>query len=333
MLTSFAIKSALSLFGTLASPRLPILIFHRVLAKTDALLPDEPDAARFDKLMRHVSRCYRILTLGEAVTHLEQDNLPLRSLVITFDDGYADNAEIALPILQRYGLKATFFVASGFLDGGRMWNDSVIETLRACQNTIINLEEFNLGQWALNSQTARKQCSDTLLQHIKYQSLEERERSISQLQQLCGVSELPDHLMMRTEQVKQLRRAGMEIGGHTVNHPILLNLDISEAEREIAQGRDDLQSIIDDPIDVFAYPNGKPGVDFDFSHVELVRKLGFRGSVSTAPGVGQRGNDLFQLPRFTPWNQSILMWSARLLHIQTNSIFDKATNPGHVPLR
>jgi len=138
--------------------------------------------------------------------------------------------------------------------------------------------------------------------------------------------------MMRSEQVKQLRRAGMEIGGHTVNHPILLNLDPLEAEHEIAQGRDDLQSIIDEPVDVFAYPNGKPGIDFDFRHVELVRKLGFRGSVSTAPGVGQRGDDLFQLPRFTPWNQSILMWSARLLHSQANNVFDKATNPVHPSL-
>ncbi len=327
MLTSFAIKNTLSLFGTLASPRLPILIFHRVLARTDALLPDEPDAVRFDKLMHHVSRCYRVLTLGDAITHLEQDNLPPRSLVITFDDGYADNAEIALPILQRHGLSATFFVASGFLDGGRMWNDSVIECLRACRYHSIDLEEFGLGQQALNNDTTKKTCTDALLRRIKYQSLAEREKSISQLQHRCGVAALPDDLMMRSEQVKQLHQAGMEIGGHTVNHPILLNLDPSEAEQQIAQGRDDLQSIIDGPVDVFAYPNGKPGIDFDFSHVELVKKLGFRGAVSTAPGVGQRGDDLFQLPRFTPWNQSILMWSARLLHNQKNNVFDKATDP------
>jgi peptidoglycan/xylan/chitin deacetylase (PgdA/CDA1 family) len=155
----------------------------------------------------------------------------------------------------------------------------------------------------------------------------ERELSISRLQHLCGVAKLPDDLMMRSDQVRQLRRAGMEIGGHTVNHPILLNVDPAAAENEIVQGRNDLQCITDAPVDVFAFPNGKPNVDYDYSHVELLRKLGFRGSVSTAPGVGQTGDDLFQLPRFTPWNQSIPAWSARLLHNQINRAFDKAVNP------
>jgi peptidoglycan/xylan/chitin deacetylase (PgdA/CDA1 family) len=327
MLTSFAIRNALTLFGTLVSSRLSILIFHRVLSEHDPLCPDEPDAVRFDKLMRHVSSSYRVLTLGEAITRLEQDNLPPRSLVITFDDGYADNAEVALPILQRYGLKATFFIASGFLDGGRMWNDSVIECVRACHSFEIDLDEFGLGRATLNNFSAKKKCFDALLQHIKYQSMDERERSISRLQHLCGIDKLPHNLMMRSDQVRQLHRAGMEIGGHTVNHPILLNLDPAEAENEVAQGRNDLQSITDSPVDVFAFPNGKPNVDYDYSHVEMLRKLGFRGSVSTAPGVGQSGDDLFQLPRFTPWNQSVPAWSVRLLHNQINHAFDKAVNP------
>lgn len=323
-LTAMAMRGVLGVFGTLASPRLSILIFHRVHAQPDPLFPYEPDAARFDALMHFVARTFRVMTLGEAVERLKQATLPPRSLVITFDDGYADNAEVALPILQRYGLPATFFVASGFLDGGRMWNDSVIESIRACRYDNLNLEYWGLGQQTLSTVTERSRLIDTLLPRIKYQSLADRQESIVRLQQLCGVEVLPATLMMRSGQVRDIHRAGMEIGGHTVNHPILTTLSSSEAEIEIAQGREQLQSIIDAPVDVFAFPNGKPGVDYDHTHVDIVRKIGFCGAVSTAPGASQTGDDLFQLPRFTPWGRAIPVWAARLLLNQGNTGFVRA---------
>ena len=93
--------------------RLPIVIFHRVHARPDPLFPDEMDAARFDRLMAWVAGSFRVRTLRESVEHQRQGRLPPRSLVITFDDGYADNAEVALPILRRHGLAADFFISTG----------------------------------------------------------------------------------------------------------------------------------------------------------------------------------------------------------------------------
>lgn len=316
-----AARGVLDVFGALASPRLSILIFHRVHAQPDPLFPYEPDAARFDALMHFVARTFRVMTLGAAVAHLEQATLPPRSLVITFDDGYADNAEVALPILQRHGLSATFFVASGFLDGGRMWNDSIIECVRACRHDCLDLGDWGLGRCPLRPLSERSRLIDVLLPRIKYQSLDERQASIERLQNLCGVAVLPATLMMRASQIRDLYRAGMEIGGHTVNHPILTTLPSREAELEIALGREQLQSMIDAPVDVFAFPNGKPGVDYGPTHVALVRQLGFRGAVSTAPGVGQSGDDLFQLPRFTPWGRTLPVWAARLVLNQGNTGF------------
>jgi peptidoglycan/xylan/chitin deacetylase (PgdA/CDA1 family) len=115
----------------------------------------------------------------------------------------------------------------------------------------------------------------------------------------------------------------MEIGAHTVHHPILTALNAADAEREIADGRQRLQQIIDAPVDVMAYPNGKPGRDYDASHVAMVRRLGFRAAVSTAPGAARAGDDLFQLPRFTPWDRSLLRWSARLVANRRTARFDR----------
>ena len=70
---------------------------------------------------------------------------PARALAITFDDGYADNATVAAPILLRLGLPATFFVATGFLDGGRMWNDTVIEAVAPRRGPVLDLAPLGLG--------------------------------------------------------------------------------------------------------------------------------------------------------------------------------------------
>ena len=328
-LAAFLARNLLGSFGTLVSSRLSILIFHRVHAQPDPLFPHEPDAAKFDAMMRYVSRTYRVLTLSDAIERLKRDSLPPRSLVITFDDGYADNAEVALPILQRYGLRATFFVATGFLDGGRMFNDSVIECLRATPHGRIDLDSFGLGQITLDSASARSAVIDLLLPRIKYLTLPEREEAIAGLQRACGVAALPTDLMMDSDQVRDLHCSGMEIGAHTVNHPILTSITSSETEREIGEGKRELESIINASVDVFAYPNGKPNQDYDHSHVAMAKNLGFIGAVSTAPGVGQAGDDIYQLPRFTPWGRSLPVWGVRLVLNQKNSRYLKAT-PGGV---
>jgi peptidoglycan/xylan/chitin deacetylase (PgdA/CDA1 family) len=298
--------------GISGEPRLPILIFHRVLPEPDPLFPEEMHSKRFDALMGIVARSMQSRTLSQAASALQGGGLSARPVVITFDDGYADNAEVALPILQKHGLVASFFVSTGFLDGGRMWNDTVIECLRRSPQDAIDLADFGLGVFQLASPEHRRKAIDALLPVVKYQSLEERERSLALLHQRAGEPALPANLMMRSTQVAELHAAGMEIGAHTVRHPILQQVPLAEAEEEIAQGRARLQAITGSPVDVLAYPNGKPGVDYGKDHVALARRLGFRFAVSTSPALARAADDPLQLPRFTPWDQSAMRWVLRL---------------------
>lgn len=329
-LTGYGARLGLSVLGAAGPARLSILIFHRVLARPDTIFEDEPDAPRFDALMGVVARAFRVMTLGEAAAHLAADSLPSRSLVITFDDGYADNAEIALPILRKHGLKASFFVSTGFLDGGRMWNDSIIECVRASTLEQLDLGEFGLGRMPASTAAERRALLGQLLPRIKYMTLAERERAIEKLMRVAKVAALPDDLMMRSEQVRELHAAGMEIGGHTINHPILTTLSAVDAEREIAGGRERLQQLIAAPIEVFAYPNGKPGRDYDGSHVALLKRLGFKAAVSTAPGAATAGADPFQLPRYTPWGRSLPVWAARLAANLRGAGYEQTAPAGRV---
>lgn len=291
--------------------RLSILIFHRVLAKPDPLMPYEVDARRFDALLGLLGRCFNVISLGEGVRGLRDGKLPPRAACVTFDDGYADNAEVALPILQKHGMAATFFVATGFLDGGRMWNDTVIELVRGAPAEF-DLSGLGYGSFALHTVADRQAAIGALLGSLKYLPLDERLDAVAAIRAQIAAT-LPENMMMRSDQVRGLHAAGMEIGGHTVNHPILARMDAAAAKREMADGKHALEAITGAPVRLFAYPNGKPGQDYLAEHVAMARDIGFEAAVSTSWGSARPASDVFQLPRFTPWDRDPLPFLLRMI--------------------
>jgi peptidoglycan/xylan/chitin deacetylase (PgdA/CDA1 family) len=290
---------------------LSILIYHRVLPKKDPLFPGEVDAVDFDKQLSILKSSFNVIPLIDAVRLAHAGNLPARAACITFDDGYADNAEIALPILQRHQTPATFFIATGFLNGGRMWNDTVIELVRGAPGQPIDARSIGLGWHPLGSIVERQAAISALIAQLKYLPLEERLMQVNRLRDLVNIK-LPGDLMMTSAQVSQLHSAGMGIGGHTVSHPILAKLPDALAHAEIAEGKLILEDIIKDQVKLFAYPNGKPGEDYRAEHVAMVKGLKFEGAVSTAWGAMKKNQDLFQLPRFTPWDRSRLRFTMHM---------------------
>ena len=305
------------LLGNLLSPagdrgRLSILIYHRVLADPDPVLHDEIEAATFEQHAALLRSEFNALPLGEACTRLARRSLPARAACITFDDGYADNERIALPILKRLGLPATFFVSTGFSDGGIMFNDGVIEAVRRSPAGTHDLSSLGLGSHSVGDSTSRRAAINALIGQLKYRPVGERRALVVQLAAAMR-STLPSDLMMRPAQIKRLHDEGMEIGGHTINHPILATLDAEEARAEIVGGKRRLEEITGAPVTLFAYPNGKPGRDYGPRDVELVKKAGFAAAVSTTSGVANRTSDLFQLPRFGPWDRNPRRLGVRLL--------------------
>lgn len=138
---------------------------------------------------------------------------------ITFDDGYADNVTLALPILQKHCLHATFFIATAYLNGGRMFNDTVIEAIRRNRGDKINLAALGLGRHDVASPQARINAINKILPKVKYLPVGQWEESVAELARMLSDIPLPDDLMITTAQLKALHTAGMEIGGHTSHHP------------------------------------------------------------------------------------------------------------------
>lgn len=292
--------------------RLTILIFHRVLPTVDPLFPEEPDAVRFDQMMGWVKSWFNVIPLDLAVSQLQTGTLPERAAAITFDDGYADNRTVALPILQKHGLSATFFIATGFLDGGRMWNDTVIESVRDASAPMLDLENLGLGIHRNGGPGEKRQAITAIIDQIKYLPIEERAALTERIALELGV-EPPNDLMMTSGQVREMREAGMQIGAHTINHPILARTELAQAEQEIRTSKEALENLLGESVTLFAYPNGKPGQDYLPEHCRIVRDLGFSAAVSTGWGSANSNADIYQLPRFTPWDRQRIKFGLRLL--------------------
>lgn len=176
----------------------------------------------------------------------------------------------------------------------------------------MDLRCVGLGQHALDTIDDRRRAIASLLRDIKHLDPERRQQITAAVVEAGGNCSAPQ-LMMEPRQVRRLRTLGMDVGAHTVTHPILRRLDDRAADAEIVRSKAELEEILGEPVQVFAYPNGVPGVDYGAEHVAMVRNCGFTAAVSTAWGAASMRSDRFQLPRFTPWDRSRWRYGARLL--------------------
>jgi peptidoglycan/xylan/chitin deacetylase (PgdA/CDA1 family) len=119
--------------------------------------------------------------------------------------------------------------------------------------------------------------------------------------------------MLTRDQVRDLCGAGVEIGAHTCGHPILASLNLPESDCEIRESKERLEELVPQDVRLFAYPNGRPGIDYHASHVAQVKRAGFLAACSTQSGVVSPTSDQWQLPRFTPWDTSPARFLGRLL--------------------
>jgi len=290
---------------------LSVLIFHRVLTTPDPLFPGEVDIARFDEILGWVGDAFNVMPLSVGLDALKAGTLPTRAAAITFDDGYADNLTNAAPLLKAHGMSATFFIAAGFLDGGIMFNDMIIESVRRTPHDVLSLEPLGLARLPVKTIEDKRRAIEAILDKVKFLPQVQRAEAAALVRDCAGV-DLPTDLMLTSTELIALRDCGMEIGGHTMTHPILSRVSAAVAKREIEEGRDRLEQLLAQRIRVFAYPNGKRGRDYGDEHVKMVRDAGFDYGMSTDWGVARAGSDLLQLPRFTPWDRNRLRFNARL---------------------
>jgi peptidoglycan/xylan/chitin deacetylase (PgdA/CDA1 family) len=281
---------------------LPILAYHSVSNPSPyrrATIAVRPDL--FDRQMAYLAAHYRVLTLDEVVERIAVDQrFPHKAVAITFDDGYLDNYEIALPILRKHGLTATFFLSTGpVLQGDAFWV-GWLHTAITCTRRL-PLLIARLGIEFEPHGNTRENVHVAIAARLNRCGARERRSIYAEIDNILDdVPSIrrPSEFMMRAEHVRELSRAGMLIGSHTVSHPILSEIGEGEALSELLCSKRDLEGVIDKRVDHLAYPNG-PGVTLNFNGTvrRLARHAGYRSASTSIRGVVRPRSDPYQLPR------------------------------------
>ncbi|MDI5934164.1 polysaccharide deacetylase family protein [Halomonas kalidii] len=229
--------------------------------------------AWFDAQLAYLTRHYEVIPLATLVRCLEQGReVPRRSVVLTLDDGFRDNLEQAFPVLERYRVPATLFVVTRSLTEGELpWSQRLGVLFQ--RTRVPEVSHALLGEcpWPLADDRQRRVAYQHVKAAIAPRRREERDGVIELLANRLDV-EPPRDRMLNWQDARLLQAGGVEIGGHGYSHALLGRVTPSEACREIARCKVDLENFLGLKTPAFCLPGGS----FTSAVIERVRQSGFR---------------------------------------------------------
>lgn len=284
------------------APNALILLYHRIIQ-----LPRDPftmnvTPQHFAEHLDVIRGFGFPIRLQELVQGLRDGTITRKAIVITLDDGYADNLHNAKPLLERYGVPATVFVASGYLDGTRefWWDelDRIILQSASLPDTLnLNIDGIPF-HWESGILSRHHLLHS--LHHLLHPLCEDRRKKL--LKEILAWSGVEhgrrlSHRTLSFSEVGQLTSGGLvEVGCHTVNHDALSRIPLASQEAEINTSKACLENIIGRRVLSFAYPYGTR-TEYTKETMAAVREAGLNCACSVCNQGIRRGADCFQLPR------------------------------------
>jgi peptidoglycan/xylan/chitin deacetylase (PgdA/CDA1 family) len=278
--------------------RQPLILTYHRFANGDE--PDRTPAHVFAEQLAYLSQRYRIIPLPQLVEHLRNPESPPPGLAaITIDDGYRDAYDIAYPLLRRYNAPATLYVVPEFVDRRCwIWTDQARYLCHLASPQWLSTTIDGQETWLeLGDERSRSRTALRLNDLLKTLTNDGKNEAIERLAHTLGVSlptAPPDELAsISWEQARELDRNGIEIGSHTMTHPILTNVSDAQLHRELAESKLRIEEELDRTVESFCYPNG----DNDARVQQEVARAGYRTAVTTVSGLNKPGANPLTLRR------------------------------------
>jgi len=300
-------SSILPVAGRFFAPAAAILAYHSVVEEpqlTDYILGSSRARAHFERHMENLARKFSVVTVDEVAQFAKSGRkLPPRAVAVTFDDGFADNYEVALPILNRYGIPATFYIMVDAVENGTLpWYCRI----RFAFNTTRKSEWTYQGTtYKLSSPAERQAAMPVAWDRGAALAGAEQQAFVEGIESSLEIE--PSHaqarhgLMMDWEQVRALKKAGHTIGGHTLSHPNVAQVSVEEARAEIAGCKRELEEKLGEPVEHFSYPHPALNPHWSSQTLAITREARFKSAVLTTFGAVRAGDEPLALKRmYTP---------------------------------
>lgn len=292
--------------------RVVVLTYHRVLPReriqqsfSSSAIIVTPET--FESHMRFLRSFMRPVSVDELASHLSEGKpLPPRTCVVTFDDGWYDNLEFALPILKRYSIPAVLFVATDYLGTDKcFWQERlgglIFKLWQHRDRSGAALAQLGLQSIATAGEQDVRKTIERTVSEIKNgrtppqieQFVADVEKAVAQSAAAVEASRAEDRFLSWA-QVQELQASGVvTIGSHAMTHTPLDRQDIADTSRELQESRRLIRERLGSDPATFAYPNG----DFDDDVVEAVRTAGYALAFTTKVGIVSPASDRLRLER------------------------------------
>jgi peptidoglycan/xylan/chitin deacetylase (PgdA/CDA1 family) len=291
------------------TPWLTVLTYHRVGPGPSVRAIDANvvtvGADVFDRQLDLIERHFDVVTVEDIVAAIDGGgHLPPSPLLITFDDGYRDNYDVALPILHKHRLSATFFVATRFVDERRLfWWDRVNYLLKASTRPKVELAYPYRIALPLGRRTGH--AIRAVLRLVKEHYDLDVERFLEELAEAANVpfnraieTALADEHVMSWRDVRALHEAGMSVQSHTHTHRVIHTLTPADLDDELVRSRRLLESAIGARVAAIAYPVGRGPCPHNIK--DAVRRAGYALAFSSRSGINPiAGFDVLDANRLT----------------------------------
>ena len=297
VLNMMRLTGAFAMLRLLNRNRALILTYHRFSRKNDGV---STSAAAFSEQLAYLNAHYRVVPLPQLVELVRGGGtFPERLAAITIDDGYRDAYEIAFPLLRRYGMPATLYVVTQFVEGRLwLWTDKIRFLLSQTGSPELRVKIKGRERLlAIKGEGSRRAAAETINGDLKQLSDEEKDQTINEIAASLRIRipETPPAQFdaINWDQAREMADAGIEIGSHTVTHPILTNISDEHLQLELSQSRAQIEAQLKRRIDHFCYPNG----DFDSRVREAAARAGYGSAVTCLRGMNLSGADPLTLRR------------------------------------
>lgn len=250
-------------------------------------------AAAFDAQLEYIRRHCSVIDLDQLRAFVRGEPLPPNPVLVTFDDGYRDNHDVALPILQKHGVRAVFFVTTNYLTERRLfWWDRGSLLLKRCTKEVIELNYPTPRRILLGTDAkTRARALKSALAPVKAHFGIDVPRYLEELESATGVTfsrdeerALAEKNLLTWDQVRAMARAGMAIQSHTRSHRILVTLDEKALDEELGGAREELEGQLKQKVTAVAYPVGK-GLACAPEARRAIRRAGYELGFSNGTGL------------------------------------------------
>lgn len=276
-----------------------IFLYHRFCEK-----PEENNgginAETFEWQLQQLLKNWKVITLGEYIELRSRGGkLPSYLVILTVDDGYTDFYQIAYSRLKKHGLRATFFPTVNFVDKKIwLWPDRLRYALDHSpqKQLTVKLTDETL-HYNLNDAKERGRAWHQIAGHCLIVKDKTKSALISQIEKDLDVklpmTPPPEYAAANWDQLYEMSENGIEIGSHTMNHPILSRIEEKDLIEELATSKKILEKKLGKKVLSFCYPNSRPA-DINELVLKLVKEAGYAGAVH---GFESKFDDLYRIPR------------------------------------